>query len=195
MNVKFKKMSTPTYPTVVFEKYVWIDLEMTGLDPLRDHIMEIAMIITDSNLNTILECEPIAIQLSKEVLDNMDPWCIEQHGKTGLTRECLESNRSLLQVQDWILDVLSKHVPKGAGVIAGNSVHFDKEFIRHHMPKVHDHLNYKILDVSTLKILSRTWCPNLPKYEKSYSHRALEDIKESIGELMYYRQHLFSIRC
>jgi oligoribonuclease len=178
-----------SYPKPPSDVYVWIDLEMTGIDPVNDKIMEIATIITDYNLNIIAECNTIIIHLDQHELDNMGEWCIEQHGKSGLSKSVLESTTSLQEAEGRVFDFIREFVPKSVGIIAGNSVHMDKEFLRYHMPRIFDHLSYKILDVSTLKLLTKNWYPKLPNFNKSYSHRALDDIKESIQELNYYRIH------
>ncbi|KAJ3307338.1 Oligoribonuclease, mitochondrial [Blyttiomyces sp. JEL0837] len=175
---------------------VWIDLEMTGLDLAKDHIMEIACIITDGDLNVVEEGPDLIIHLDKPELDSMNEWCIEHHGKSGLTASCLASTRTLQSVEQEVLAFIKKHIPKAnVGVLAGNSVHMDKEFLRKEMPDLLGHLHYRLVDVSTVKELVRRWSPeayaNAPI--KLGKHRALDDILESIKELQYYRKSVFKI--
>ena len=184
-------MTSPQSPPTQCDIYVWIDLETTGIDPVNDHIMEISTIVTDYNLNILSEYDTRILHLKEDILLNMDPWCIEQHGKSGLSKYVLESRHYLKETEDELFEFISRIVPEQVGIIAGNSVHFDKEFLRHHMPKVFNWLSYKILDVSTIKTCMRNWKPEVPKFRKTYTHRALNDIRESIQELEYYKKNVF----
>ncbi|KAL3902193.1 MAG: hypothetical protein SGCHY_000044 [Lobulomycetales sp.] len=170
--------------------FVWIDLEMTGLNPYTDNIIEAAVLVTDRDLEIIDTLSDIVIHVPKSKLDKMDEWCTRQHGQSGLTRRVLESTLTLDQAEKQILSFIRKHVPeKHVGVLAGNSVHMDKEFLRREMPLVLEHLHYRLLDVSSIKILAQNWYPDhfarLPR--KKGSHRALDDILESIQELKFYK--------
>ncbi|KAJ3296929.1 Oligoribonuclease, mitochondrial [Rhizoclosmatium sp. JEL0117] len=173
---------------------VWIDLEMSGLDLKKDRILEIACIITDGDLNVVAESEDLIVRTDKALLDGMDEWCVQHHGQSGLTQSALTSPLSMQQVETQILDFIKLHIPqKNVGVLAGNSVHMDKEFLRKDMPSLLEHLHYRLVDVSTIKELMARWNPRVlagaPK--KKESHRALDDIRESIEELRYYRTAAF----
>ncbi|XP_026287180.1 probable oligoribonuclease [Frankliniella occidentalis] len=172
---------------------IWFDLEMTGLDPTVDHIMEAACLITDSELNVIGDGVNIIVHQPDDILNKMNDWCKDHHGKSGLTESCKKSIISLLEAEDSILSYLQKHTIKGASVLAGNSVYMDRMFLMKYMPRVNEHMHYRIVDVSSVKELCRRWAPKTydatPK--KKLAHRALEDIKESIQELKYYKNHLF----
>lgn len=171
--------------------YIWIDLETTGVDPVNDQILEITVIITDYNLNILAEYGTRILHVEENVLDNMSDWCKEQHSKSGLLKSVLESPFKLKDVSKEILIFISKIVPEKVGIIAGNSIHFDKEFLRYHMPKVFDWLSYKLLDVSSIKTCVKNWNQDIPKFEKENNHRSLDDIRESIAELKYYKNNIF----
>ncbi|KAG0005643.1 Oligoribonuclease, mitochondrial [Entomortierella chlamydospora] len=172
---------------------VWIDCEMTGLEA-TDKLIEIAVIITDDELNIVAEGPNLIINQPKEVMDNMNQWCIEHHGDSGLTAAVLASKISTDEACAQVLDFIKKHIPEPRrGILAGNSVHADKVFLEREMRPIVDHLHYRIVDVSTVKELSRRWYPNEFKQapRKKEAHRALDDIKESIKELEYYRGAVF----
>ncbi|WVQ80801.1 hypothetical protein IAT38_002907 [Cryptococcus sp. DSM 104549] len=177
---------------------VWVDCEMTGLDFLNDRIIEIAVIITDGRLNPVDEGISYIINTPKEVLDNMNEWCINQHGKTGLTQACLDSPHSYAEVTQKVLEYIQKWIPeKGAGLLAGSSVHADMRFMLIGMPEVMKHLSYRILDVSTVKEICKRWYPSVRAAERDsrtgeIAHRALDDIRASIGELEFYRSRIFT---
>ncbi len=171
---------------------IWLDLEMTGLEPMTDVILEIAIIITDSDLNIIAQGPVLAINQSDETLDNMNPWCVEHHGKSGLTQRCRDSNITLLQATQQSLDFVKKWVPEGKSPMCGNSIGQDRRFINKYMPDFESHFHYRNLDVSTIKELARRWKPEiLEQVVKTGAHLALDDIKESIAELKVYRKHFF----
>lgn len=173
---------------------IWLDLEMTGLEPRTDKILEIATIITDGELNILAEGPVIAIHQSNELLDNMDPWCVNQHGKSGLTDRCKASNYSEQDAIDQTQAFLEKWVPKGASPMCGNSIGQDRRFMNVYMPTLEDFFHYRNLDVSTIKELARRWKPEvLNKVKKKGEHLALEDIRESIMELKIYRTEFFNL--
>ncbi|KAJ1739164.1 hypothetical protein LPJ78_005262 [Coemansia sp. RSA 989] len=174
---------------------VWIDCEMTGLDPLHDTIIEIACVVTDGNLNVLEQGENIVIHQPAAVMDAMGEWCRHHHGESGLTQSVLESKTTMADAEAAVLALVKRHCrdPRTA-VLAGNSVHADRAFLSRYMPELTAFLHYRIVDVSSIKELARRWNPQVlaqvpPKQEK---HRALDDILESIAELRFYKQHLFA---
>jgi oligoribonuclease len=176
-------------------RMVWMDLEMTGLNIETDTIMEVACIITDQNLNIIAEGPDIIIHQPQNVLDNMSEWCKDTHGKSGLTQACLNSNVSVSEAEEKVMKFLCKFVTEKSSPLAGNSVYMDRMFIRKYMPKVHEYLHYRIIDVSTIKELCRRWNPEVYKTipKKGFTHRALQDIQESIEELKFYQNSFFKM--
>ncbi|KAJ7818211.1 ribonuclease H-like protein [Mycena olivaceomarginata] len=172
---------------------VWVDCEMTGLDPDKDKILEIAVLITNGNLDLVDEGIEFIIRTDKATLDRMDEWCTKQHGQSGLTQACLDSPHSHEDVTKAVAEYIKKWIPqRRVGILAGNSVHADRAFLVKHMPSITDWLHYRIIDVSSVKELSRRWYPQLgiPKLAES-NHRALDDIRGSIKELEWYRRNIF----
>ena len=173
---------------------IWLDLEMTGLEPEIDVVLEIATIITDSHLNILAEGPVFAISQPDEVLDNMSQWCIEHHGKSGLTKRCKESKVSLADATAQTIAFVQKYVPQGVSPMCGNSICQDRRFLANYMPDLESFFHYRNLDVSTLKELARRWKPSvLEGMKKKASHLALDDIKDSIEELRYYRAKFFNL--
>lgn len=171
---------------------IWIDLEMTGLDTQNDLIIEIATIVTDSELNTLAEGPILAIHQSDEIMAGMDEWNTNQHGKSGLTERVKNSTILVTDAEERTLTFLRQYVPKGASPMCGNSICQDRRFMARLMPELEDFFHYRNLDVSTLKELAKRWAPEVSKgVTKQGSHLAMDDIRDSINELRYYREHLF----
>lgn len=173
---------------------IWIDLEMTGLDPDRERIIEIATLITDSDLNILAEGPSLVIHQPDSLLDAMDEWCIRTHGASGLTQRVRDSQISTREAELQTLDFLRQHIPAGASPMCGNSVHQDRRFLQREMPELEAFFHYRNLDVSTLKELAKRWAPGLDKgFKKAGAHLAMDDIRESIAELRYYREHFIRL--
>ena len=168
---------------------IWLDLEMTGLDPDSDVIIEIATIVTDSDLTILAEGPVMAVHQSDQVLAGMDEWCTTQHGKSGLTQRVIDSQISEAQAEQATLAFLNEWVDERASPMCGNSICQDRRFLYRYMPKLEAFFHYRNLDVSTLKELARRWQPKaLEGFTKSATHLALDDIRESIAELQHYRK-------
>ncbi len=170
---------------------VWIDLEMTGLEPDECHILEIATIVTDGELELIARGPELVVHQSRAVMAGMNPWCVDHHGRSGLTQRVLESDISLAEAERLTVDFLSQHAQPGLPPLCGNSVELDKAFIDQHMPILAAFLHSQTIDVTAIKELARRWYPDTPPFPKNDTHRALDDILESIGELRYYKQEIF----
>ena len=170
---------------------IWIDLEMTGLDTVNDKIIEVATIVTDKYLNELAEGPVFAIAQSQAIMDGMDEWNTRQHGESGLTNRVLTGGVSLEEAEQATLDFLASWVDKGASPMCGNSVCQDRRFMAREMPALESYFHYRNLDVSTLKILAQQWAPAVAAgFTKESTHRALADIRDSIAELAWYRDHL-----
>ncbi|MFQ6004610.1 MAG: oligoribonuclease [Woeseia sp.] len=187
-----------TGPQQAPTKLIWIDLEMTGLDTISDHIIEIATIVTDDRLNELAEGPVITIGQNREVMDAMDEWNTKHHGESGLTTRVLASGTSMQEAEAQTLEFLRAHVAEKASPMCGNSVCQDRRFLARQMPALEAFFHYRNLDVSSLKILAQNWAPEIANgFRKESEHRALADIRDSIAELAYYRDTLFdqSIFC
>lgn len=173
---------------------VWIDLEMTGLDPQKERIIEIATVITDSNLNVVSEGPELVIHQSNELLDQMNSWNKEHHGQSGLLQRVKDSQIDEQTAARRTLEFIRQWVPAKKSPLCGNSVHVDRSFLCRYMPELEQHFHYRNLDVSTIKILAQHWAPTVAAgISKVSAHTALKDIHDSIEELRYYRHHLFDL--
>jgi oligoribonuclease len=173
---------------------IWIDLEMTGLDPLKDHIIEIATLITDSQLNILAQGPNVAIHQSDAILDTMDEWNTKQHTQSGLKKRVQESTLSVQDAQLQTLAFIQQWVGPKISPMCGNTVCQDRRFLSRWMPTLEAYFHYRHIDVSTVKELAKLWAPRIFKgFNKMGAHRALDDIKESLEELKYYRNHFFQL--
>jgi oligoribonuclease len=171
------------------QNLIWVDLEMTGLDPDNDVVIEIATIVTDSNLNTLAEGPVIAIHQSDERLNGMDEWNTSHHNSSGLVKRVQQSEASEASASRDTIRFLRQYVPAGASPMCGNSICQDRRFMARHMPALEQFFHYRNLDVSSIKILMQRWRPELEAgFSKTGAHLALDDIRESIKELRYYRE-------
>ena len=176
------------------QNLIWVDLEMTGLNPFEDRIIEIATVVTDKDLNVLAEGPVLAVRQSETVLTAMDEWNRKHHAESGLMARVRESSVSEAEAEAATLDFLALWVPKGASPMCGNSVCQDRRFMASGMPILENYFHYRNLDVSTLKELAARWAPAiLSGFKKSNKHLALDDIHESIAELRYYRETILSI--
>ena len=173
---------------------IWIDLEMTGLDTQNDVIIEIATVVTDSELNTLAEGPVLAIHQSDEILNAMDDWNTKQHGSSGLTERVKNSTINEAEAERQTIEFLRQYVPANASPMCGNSICQDRRFLARCMPALENYFHYRNLDVSSLKELAKRWAPEVFKgFSKESSHLALDDIRDSIAELKYYREHLLKL--
>jgi oligoribonuclease len=176
---------------MVSSRLIWLDLEMTGLDPDRDVILEIATVVTDEALELVDEGPNIAIHQSEEALKGMDVWSKDQHERSGLLARVRSSSYSCKDAEEKTLEFLSVHCSMEESPLCGNSVLKDRQFVMRYMPRLEEFLHYRNIDVSTIKELVRRWYPDIPAYTKEKAHLALKDIRESINELRYYRERVF----
>jgi oligoribonuclease len=176
------------------QNLIWIDLEMTGLDPGRDRIIEIATVVTDPRLNVLAEGPVLAVRQADELLAGMDAWNTRQHNASGLVERVRASGVDEAEAQSRTLGFLSEYVPAGASPMCGNSICQDRRFLARYMPALEAYFHYRHIDVSTLKELARRWAPEVAAgFSKDSRHLALDDIRDSIAELRYYREKLLRL--
>ena len=173
---------------------IWLDLEMSGLNTIQDVILEIATVVTDSQLNIIEEGPVIAVHQKDIILDNMDEWNTRQHNKSGLVERVRHSLINEAAAEQQTLEFLNRHTPANSSPMCGNSICQDRRFLARYMPKLEAHFHYRNLDVSTIKELAKRWAPGIAKgFKKENTHLALADVHESIQELIYYRTHFLHL--
>lgn len=176
------------------QNLIWLDLEMTGLDPEQDVIIEIATMVTDAKLNVLAEGPSIVIHQSDEVLNSMNAWCIKQHGQSGLTQRVKDSKVTCAEAEQQTIDFLRTWVDGGHSPMCGNTIGQDRRFLVKYMPQLEAYFHYRNLDVSTLKELARRWRPELlDGLKKGGSHLALDDVRDSIAELAYYKKNFLNM--
>ena len=191
-------MSSPQAPSALLAKsdqnLVWVDCEMSGLDPEKERLLEIAIVITGPNLQPRIEGPVLVIHQSDALLDGMDAWNKGTHGKSGLINKVKASTLTEAQAERQLLEFVGRYVPKGASPLCGNTISQDRRFLVKYMPKLEAWLHYRNLDVSTLKELAKRWKPAVySSFKKAQSHTALADVHESIEELVHYREHLLKL--
>ena len=175
-------------------RLIWIDMEMSGLDPDTDRVLEVAIVITDGDLNPVAEAPVLVVHQSDAVLGAMDKWNTDTHGKSGLTERVRTSTLTEREVDERMVAFLADYVPPRVSPMCGNSVHQDRRFMARHLPQLEAFFLYRNLDVSTLKELARRWKPQIMAgLTKHGKHEALADIYESIDELKYYREHFLKL--
>lgn len=173
---------------------VWMDLEMTGLEPERDVIIEIATIITDNNLQVIAEGPVMAVHQPDMLLDAMDEWNTNTHGQSGLTERVRQSKTDTRLAEQKTLEFLKQYLKAGESPLCGNSIHQDRRFLVKYMPELEAFFHYRNIDVSTVKELAKRWKPEVvSSFNKQGSHQALDDIRESIAEMLHYKEHLMKL--
>ncbi|MEH6813379.1 MAG: oligoribonuclease [Motiliproteus sp.] len=173
---------------------IWIDLEMTGLDPDNDLIIEIATLVTDAQLNVLAEGPTVAVHQPDVALDGMDEWCTRQHGKSGLTQRVRESRYTEAQAEQETIAFLQQHMAAGLSPMCGNSICQDRRFLYRYMPELEKFFHYRNLDVSSVKELARRWSPQVLKgVRKSGAHLAMDDIRDSVNELRHYKETFFKL--
>jgi oligoribonuclease len=189
-NTHSQKVSSQTSKTVLNEfRLVWLDMEMTGLDPEKERIIEVAVVVTEPDLTVVAEGPVLVIHQPDSLLDAMDSWNRSTHGKSGLTDKVKASSLTEAQAELQLIEFMSQYVPAGKSPLCGNTVSQDRRFMFNYMPKLEQFFHYRTVDVSTIKELARRWRPELLKgFEKRSKHEALADIYESIDELKYYRE-------
>lgn len=173
------------------DNLIWVDMEMTGLQPEVNRVLEVAAVITDAQLNILHECPVLAIHQSERALAAMDAWNVETHGRSGLTQRVIETTMTEEEASDILIAEFKRFVPAGKSPMCGNSIGQDRRFMARWMPRLENYFHYRNLDVSTLKELARRWSPDvLRTFKKRTKHEALSDILESIDELKHYREHM-----
>lgn len=172
-------------------RLVWMDLEMTGLDPEKESIIQIGTVVTDAKLEIIEVGPELVIHQGDTLLDHMDEWNTEHHGSSGLTAAVKASKTSMRDAEQATLNFIKKYVEEKQSPLCGNSIHQDRRFMNRYMHELNEYLHYRNIDVSSIKEIAKHWYPDLPQMEKKKGHTAMDDILESIEELKYYRERIF----
>jgi len=176
------------------QNLVWVDCEMSGLDPEKERLLEIAVVITGPNLQPRIEGPVLVIHQSRDLLDRMDAWNKGTHGKSGLIDKVRASTLTEAQAEQQLIDFIGRYVPRGSSPLCGNTISQDRRFLVRYMPRLEAWLHYRNLDVSTLKELAKRWKPEVySSFKKAQSHTALADVHESIDELVHYREHFLRL--
>lgn len=176
------------------DNLIWVDMEMSGLEPDNDRILELAAVVTDAHLNVLAESPVIVVHQSDAVLDGMDQWNKSTHGRSGLIEKVRQSSTDESQASAQMIDFLKQYVPAGKSPMAGNSICQDRRFMARYMPELEKFFHYRNLDVSVFKELARRWKPEVYSgFKKASRHEALADIYESIDEMKYYREHFIKL--
>lgn len=176
------------------ENLAWLDLEMTGLNPEKERIIEIALVITDANLNVLAASESMAIKQSEALLASMDSWNTATHARTGLTERVRQSTITEEDAENRLLNIMKKWLPENTTPMCGNTIHQDRRFLVRYMPKLETYFHYRNIDVSTLKELAKRWHPDIAKgWVKKGAHQAMDDVMESIEEMKYYREYFLRL--
>ena len=173
------------------DRMVWIDLEMTGLDISKEKIIEIATVITDGELNIIAEGPNLAVSVEEHLLEGMDEWNTRHHNRSGLVERVRNNSVSVEEAERQTMEFLREHVNENTAPLCGNSVWNDRLFLQKEMPQIVEFLHYRMIDVSTVKELGRRWYPEVSRFNKKGAHLALDDIRESVQELAYFRKRIF----
>ncbi len=176
---------------LVTSPLVWLDLEMTGLDPEKHVILEVACVITDSTLKQIIRGPHLIINYDEGILSGCDEWSRDHHTRSGLLDKVRSSQITLKYAEEILLDFVNKYCEKSKSPLCGNSIWQDRRFLIKHMPRLEEFFHYRNIDVSSIKELVTRWYPNIPKFNKKKTHSAIEDVLESISELIYYRNTVF----
>ena len=177
------------------DNLIWLDMEMTGLDPELNVVIEVAIVITDLHLNVLAESQSYAIYQPEIELNKMDKWNVNTHTKSGLLARVIDSTHTIEYVEQELLKLIAKYVAKGCSPLCGNTIYQDRKFIAKYMKKLDTYLHYRVIDVSTIKELAKRWYPAIASgFEKHNKHEALADVHESIEELKYYRAKLFLLK-
>ncbi len=173
------------------DRLVWIDLEMTGLDPIENKIIEIATIVTEGDLTLVSEGPSLAISQPESELEKMDDWNITHHTKNGLLKRVRTDGVPIAEAERLTLEFLMEHCLAGVPPLCGNTIGQDRRFLRRYMPELHEFFHYRSVDVTSVKEIARRWYPKAPRFSKPSGHRALDDIRGSIEELSHFREHVF----
>jgi len=180
--------------TSVAQRLVWLDMEMTGLDPNKERIIEVAVVVTEANLDVVAEGPVLVIHQSAELLDAMDDWNKSTHGRSGLIEKVKKSTLTESEAEEQLLQFLSQHLKENTSPLCGNTISQDRRFMYRYMPRLEAFFHYRNLDVSTLKELAKRWKPDVvSSFKKEGKHEALADIYESIAELKHYREHFIKL--